>query len=53
MQEISGAKILIRGKGSQKEGAPPTGHPDDEVSGVFIYFFVQFILHDTFILPIF
>jgi far upstream element-binding protein len=30
MQESSGAKIIIRGKGSQKEGAPPTGHPDDE-----------------------
>jgi far upstream element-binding protein len=30
MQEMSGAKILIRGKGSQKEGAPPTGHPDDD-----------------------
>jgi hypothetical protein len=23
--------MVIRGKGSQKEGAPPTGHPDDEV----------------------
>ena len=32
MQEMSGAKIVIRGRGSQKDGAPPTGHPDDEVS---------------------
>ena len=32
MQEMSGAKIVIRGRGSQKEGAPSTGHPDDEVS---------------------
>lgn len=31
MQEMSGAKIVIRGRGSQKDGAPPTGHPDDEV----------------------
>ena len=31
MQEMSGAKIVIRGRGSQKEGAPSTGHPDDEV----------------------
>jgi far upstream element-binding protein len=30
MQEISGAKIIIRGRGSQKDGAPPTGHPDDD-----------------------
>jgi far upstream element-binding protein len=30
MQEMSGAKIIIRGRGSQKEGAPPSGHPDDE-----------------------
>ena len=28
---MSGAKIVIRGRGSQKEGAPSTGHPDDEV----------------------
>ena len=31
MQEMSGAKIVIRGRGSQKEGAPSTGHADDEV----------------------
>ena len=30
LQEMSGAKILIRGQGSQREGAPPTGHPDDD-----------------------
>ena len=30
MQEISGAKIIIRGRGSQKDGAAPTGHPDDD-----------------------
>lgn len=30
LQELSGAKIIIRGKGSQKDGAIPTGHPDDE-----------------------
>lgn len=30
MQESSGAKILIRGRGSQKDGAPSSGHPDDD-----------------------
>ena len=30
LQEMSGAKILIRGQGSQREGAPPSGHPDDD-----------------------
>lgn len=29
LEEKSGAKILIRGRGSQKDGAP-TGHPDDD-----------------------
>lgn len=29
MQEVSGAKILIRGRGAQKDGVAPT-HPDDE-----------------------
>lgn len=28
-QELSGARIFIRGKGSQKEGSTPSGHPDD------------------------
>lgn len=27
MEELSGCKILVRGKGSQKEGQPP--QPDD------------------------
>lgn len=39
MQEMSGAKIVIRGRGSQKDGAPPTGHPDDEVDAVQYAFF--------------
>ena len=39
MQEMSGAKIVIRGRGSQKDGAPPTGHPDDEVGVVCFLFF--------------
>lgn len=30
LQELTGAKILIRGKGAQREGAAPTGHPDDD-----------------------
>ena len=30
LQESSGAKIIIRGKGAQKDGAPSSGHPDDE-----------------------
>lgn len=29
MQDATGAKILIRGRGATKDGAPPTGHPDD------------------------
>lgn len=30
LQESSGAKIIIRGRGAQKDGAPLSGHPDDE-----------------------
>lgn len=30
MQENSGAKIIIRGRGSQKDGAVPSGHADDD-----------------------
>ena len=30
LQEMSGAKIIIRGKGASKDGGPSqTGHPDD------------------------
>ena len=39
MQEMSGAKIVIRGRGSQKDGAPPTGHPDDEVGAACFLLF--------------
>lgn len=30
LQEASGAKIIIRGRGATKDGVPATGHPDDE-----------------------
>lgn len=30
LQENSGAKIIIRGRGSQKDGAVPSGHADDD-----------------------
>ena len=44
MQEMSGAKIVIRGRGSQKEGAPPTGHPDDEVSCRVLKSYLQYVV---------
>lgn len=30
LQEVSGAKIIIRGRGSQKDGAISSGHADDD-----------------------